>query len=224
MRYLSTFLSEFRTGFQKGARFECQLYPNIGFLQALLSGSILETIIDIVAPPIGQQINPDFSLPNVVQWLARGLVISDAVLPSRGLETLSHGMYGISEEFPYSSEYTDLPCTFVMPLNASDCPMPRFFNYWQNYIHKNQNGPSDGLDFRFPEDYYGRMIVSTFDNRTNRSLTYQFEKVYPKTVNSTQVSWSQSHEYLAFTVNFAYSYWKILPFKPPPLIEVNVEL
>jgi hypothetical protein len=223
MRYLSTFLSEFHGGFQRGARFECQLYPNQGFLSSLLSGSILTNIIDILTPTIGQRIDPKFSLPNVVQWLARGLVITDAILPARALETTKLNMYGISEEFPYSTEYNDITCTFIMPLNASDCPLPRFFNYWQNYIHSNYNGPEDGLDFRFPEDYYGRMMLSTFDAQDHPSLTYLFEKLYPKTVNSTQVSWNDTNEALQFTVSFAYSYWKILPYQPPPLIEINLE-
>jgi hypothetical protein len=190
--------------------------PQCEFLQGLQSGSIFTDIIDILAPTIGQQIDPKFSMPNVVQWLASGLLISDAVLPSRALETTGLTMYGINEEFPTASEYTDLQCTFVMPLNASDCPIPRFFDYWQNYIHRNQGGPTAGLDFRFPADYYGSMVLSMFDNRDNPSLTYQFDRLYPKVVNSTQVSWGQSHEVLQFNVTFAYSYWKILPFVPPP--------
>lgn len=224
MRFLSTFLSSFQAGFQKASRFECQLYAPDTLLQSLLSGSILTTIIDIIAPTVGQRIDPKFSIVNVVQWLARGLVVESAQLPPRALETMSHNMYGISEEFPYSSEYNDLQVTFVMPLVASDCPIPRFFNYWHNYIHHNQNGPSDGLDFRFPNEYYGTMILSLFDNRDNPSLSYKFEKVYPKLVQSVPVSWEQSNEVLKFNVTFAYSYWTLIPYSPPPLIDITIPI
>jgi hypothetical protein len=224
MRYLSTFLSEFHTGFQKSSRFECQLYPPMGFLQSILSSSILTSIVDIVAPSIGQRIDTKFSMQNIVQWLARGLMVESTTLPSRALETTPLNMYGISEQLPYSTEYTDLSCTFVMPLVASDCPIPRFFDYWQNFIHANKNGPDAGLDFRFPNEYYATMVLSLFDNQDHHSVSYKFEKVYPMLVQSVPVSWDASNEFLKFNVTFAYSYWTIVPYEPPPLIEININL
>jgi hypothetical protein len=132
-------------------------------------------IIDVVVPTIGQRIDPNFSMPQVVQWLARGLVVDSATAPSRGLETTNLNMYGITEEVPYQTEYTDFSCSFLMPLNASDCPIPRFFDHWQNFIHNNAGGPSAGLDFRFPEEYYATMVLSFFDSSDHHSISYRFE-------------------------------------------------
>jgi hypothetical protein len=224
MRFLSSFLSEFRGGFQKPGRFEVQLYPNRQFLETLTGGSLLTNIIDVLAPTIGQRIDPNFSMPQVVQWLARGLLCDNAVTPSRALETTSLNMYGISEEYPYSTEYTDFTCSFLMPLNAADCPVPRFFDYWHNFIHNNAGGPSAGLDFRFPEEYYATMILSQFDQQDHHSLSYRFEKVYPKLVQSQQIAWNQNTDVMRYNVTFVSSYWTILPYQPPPLFEINITL
>lgn len=224
MRFLSTFLSEFHAGFQRPARFECQLYPNRGFVETLVSGSRVLNAIDVLLPTIGQRLDPNFSMPQVLQWLSRGLVVSNAIAPSRALETLPQNMYGISEEFPYSTEYTDIPVSFMMPLNAADCPIPRFFDYWFNFIHNNTGGPTAGLDFRFPEEYYATMLLTFFDMQDHPSLTYRFEKLYPKLVASQQVSWEQHHEVMKYDVTFVSSYWTLVPYEPPPLIEVNIAL
>jgi hypothetical protein len=224
MKHLSTFLTEFRTGFQKASRYTCQLFVPEGLLRSILNPSLVGTLIDIIAPTVGQQLDQNFSMPVVQNWLSRGLLVEEARTPSRSSELTEWTLYGITERVPVHTEYTSFDCMFRMPLVGTDCPVPRFFNYWQNFIQAQQRGPDDGLDFRFPGDYYGTMLLSLYDNQTHPTITYKMERVYPKTIESSQVGWEQNNTYLRQHVSFGYSYWTIVPFQPPPLIEIDIEL
>lgn len=203
---LKEFLSSFQGGFQRTARFRCQIFVPAGLL-------------DYVAASSGPfTANPDLagrqSVAFVKEWLARGLLVESARLPSRGLETIDLTMYGISESFPYHSEYTELDCTFLMPIVRADNPVPKLFNYWQNYVHNAFHGPRDGLDFRFPNLYYGTILLHMFDTSESKdipSVSYQFDNVYPKTVESVSVDWNSADEMAKQGVGFIYSYWRIVP-------------
>lgn len=199
-------MSTFQRGFQKNNRFVLQVFVPEGLLLDIL----------LSLDNLGSNVN--LAVPNVTQWLARGLLCSSARLPSLAMETLSQTMYGMTEVFPYHAENTSLDCTFLMPLTPRDNIVPRFFNYWQNYIRRGKNGPTDGFDFRFPNSYYGTLYLSLFNDKNERTITYQFDNAYPVTVQSTEVAWdADGHAQLP--VSFAYSYWTIAP---RPLIDINL--
>lgn len=224
MKFLSTFLTQFKHGFQKSSRYKCQLFVPPALLQNIVTQSTIGTIINVFFPNVGQRIDPNFSMPTVVNWLAQGLLVEQTRLPTRALETTTNGLYGYTEKYPYHTEHTDLDCTFMMPLVESDCPIPRFFNYWQNFIQAQQNGPGDGMDFRFPSEYYGTLFLALYDHKTSPSLMYRFDNVYPEKVDSSNVSWESNNEYLKVNVQFAYSYWTIVPYTAPPIVEIDIPL
>jgi hypothetical protein len=170
-----------------------------------LSGGIFNAIENI-----GAAVETKTTMPIVAQWLARGMLCDTTSLPSRGLETTDLSMYGFGEKFPFHTEYVPLDCTFMMPLTLGDNALPRFLNYWQNYIQSGQEGPESGMDFRFPSEYYGSIILAMFDRKNEPTIVYKFTNIYPVTVQSVPVSWEQSNEYLKCAVTFNYSSWKIL--------------
>lgn len=211
MRRLTEFMSEFNDGFQKANRFECQLYAPEGIAET--------SLFDFLVPVIASRQNPKFSATKVKHWLAQGLICESAQLPSRSHSTTKLEMYGIGEHIPYHTEYLDLSCTFRMPFEKSDNGVPRFFHYWMNYIVNHENGMESGADYRFPQEYYGTLLLSLLDNRKYPSITYEFHNVFPKTIESTPLSWG-ADGFLTYSVSFAYSYYKILPYQAPPIIDI----
>jgi hypothetical protein len=132
-----------------------------------------------------------------------------------GLTDLS--MYGITEHFPYHAEFSPLECSFISPLmeghgaHGADNPVPRLLSFWQNQIQKMTRGPEDGLDFTFPSNYYATVELTALDTQLRGSTTWRFEKVYPSSVGSVQMSWGQSDAFVTHPVTFTYSYWTMVP-------------
>lgn len=220
MRNLSTFISHFTDGFQSANRFLCQIIVP----ETLLTTPGFLGIIDVLFPSVGKFVDPKFSALRVKDWLMRGLVCTSTRVPSRAFETADQHIYGYEEHFPVHQEFTTLDCNFMMPLVQSDSAMPRFFNYWQNLICHMQSGPEEGCDFGWPADYYATIFLTLYDKKNHPSITYQFDKAYPTTVESMDVNWDSSDEVLELPVEFTYSYYKILPFQPPALIEINIDI
>jgi hypothetical protein len=92
-----------------------------------------------------------------------------------------------------------------------DNPVPRLLSYWQNQIQKMTRGPEDGLDFTFPSNYYATVELTALDTHLRGTTTWRFEKVYPSSVASVQMSWGQSDAFVSHPVTFTYSYWTIVP-------------
>lgn len=224
MRHLSNFLTEFREGFQRGAKYTCHFYLPEKLLTAILNPSLIGRIIDVVLPSIGSRIDENFSMPVVTSWLQRGLLCEATRTPNRSFSQHNQSMYGFTEHFPYHSEFLPQDCTFLMPLNKNDSPVPRVFHYWQNYIQNGLEGPDSGFDFRFPADYYATMYLVLYDQKTHPSLAYKFERVYPSNIQSANLAWADNHELLKLPVQFTYSYFTMEPYEPPPLIEIDIQL
>lgn len=223
MRNLSQFIGEFSGGFQPSARHRAYFFlppslildilkPNVNIdlsLQGLLGGNTGTDALEATT-----------SLPMIMQWLLRGMLVSETRLPSRAFETVDLNMYGITETYPYHSEFNDLGCTFLQPLVAKDNGVPRFFNYWQNFIQRAHRGPDSGLDFRFPSDYYGNMLLVLYDRKNHPTIGYRIEKVYPKAVESVSVTWDNS-DFLKSSVTFQFSYWTVIERLSPENIALE---
>jgi hypothetical protein len=224
MNHLNNFISEFRDGFQPNNRFKCQLFVPPGLLQAVITSNIFVEVIDILFPNIGRRIDNNFSAPQAGSWLARGLVCESTSLPSRSFEEISQTMYGLSEKYPVHTTYLNHSCTFLLPLLQNDNPIVRFFNFWQNFVQNAFNGPESGLNFQFPDTYRGQMYLTMYDKQDHATVTYFFDRVYPQTVDASNLSWDSTNEVLRLPVSFTFSYWKMLPFQAPPLVEIDLNL
>ena len=133
-------------------------------------------------------------------------------------------IYGYDESFPNSTEFGELTAVFNLPLVGSDNIMPRFFTHWMNFIHNMKDGPSSGLNMRFPQDYYGTLYVTTMDDEDHPTITYKIVNAYPKMIQDVELQWEAQHSFATFGVSFNYSYWQHLPYQPPPDAEIHVNL
>lgn len=220
MKFLNQFLSEFRQGFQPASRFRAYIFPPGKLITDMLTS--LPTITnDILADfaNIGEAIETKTSMPVLAQWLARGLLCEATSLPDRGFETFQRSIYGYNEQFPMFTAYTEVSCVFTMPYAFGDNALPRFMSYWQNYVQDGTDGPeSGGMNFRFPNDYYGSMLLATYDRKNQPTIIYKFVNLYPKTTQAVQVAWEQNNTLLKYTVEFAYSSWSILSRTDPEAV------
>lgn len=213
MNNLQDFISTFKNGFQRPNRFLCQIIVQPRMIANIIADSAGgdSSIIGIVQRALDTETSV-LSVPQVVKWLAQGFVCSQARLPDRGFGMVDQYMYGITEHFPVSTEYSSFDATFLMPYATNidnDNALPRFFNYWQNQIQNNLRGPKSGFDFRFPSEYYGSILLTTYDRKNRGTLTYKFENVYPATVNSVPLSWGENDKFAELPVSFNFSYWTV---------------
>jgi hypothetical protein len=215
MNHISDFMGEFKRDFQRGNRFVCQI-----LVSPTLVSNIIADSAAAQAGPFGvvDQVlsleNSILAVPQVVKWLAQGYLVSDARLPSRGFGTFPLSMYGITENFPMHTEYSTFDCSLLMPYAtniSNDGAVPRFFNYWQDQIQRNANGPDSGFDFKFPGDYYGNILLTAMDRQNKGTITYKFDRVYPKTVEAVQLSWADNDKFTALPIQFNFSYWSVMP-------------
>jgi hypothetical protein len=214
MNSLASLIGQFRRGMQQSNRYVCQVLIGPDMVANMIAdslqgnGGIFGTIQRVLSVE-----NSVLSIPQVVKWLAQGYLVNNVRLPDRAFATTDMNQYGYTEHFPYASEYGSLQAHFLMPyaLNISnDNAVPRFFSYWQNLIQRGQQGPDSGYDFRFPADYYATVLLTLLDRQNRGTITYKFDNVYPKTVQSAELSWA-SADWCTFPVEFVYSYWKVLP-------------
>lgn len=224
MYNLNQFYGEFKRGFQRSNRFLCQVYLPQALIGSLGNSNFWVNLFDIMFPSVAQHVDPKFSVAQFVNWLSRGLTCRAARLPSRGFDTLDMGIYGYEESFPYNTEFGDFQATFYTPLVGSDNILPRFFTYWVNFIHNFKDGPSSGANLRFPSEYYGTLYVTMLDDEDHPTITYKLVNAYPVTLEGTEVAWEATDTFTQFSVNFKYSYWQLLPYQPPPLLDLRIEL
>lgn len=215
MRNLSQFMGEFRGGFQQQNRFRVCVFPPREMLTRMISKVVRPDGLREALDAAGDVAELAVSLPLAAQWLSRGVLINTARTPSRAMEMLSMRTYGVTEHFPYNSEYTPLEVTMPLPLFAGDSVVPRFFNFWQNMAQAQFRGPEDGADMSFPDDYYGSLVLGLFDRKNNPTLIYKFENVYPSAVQSSELSWQSTNEMMQLAITFQYSYFKILSRTSP---------
>ncbi len=216
MNHISDFIGEFKNGFQRSSRFVCQVFIPPQLALNIIADSVQPaggSLFKIVDNVLALE-NSVLAVPQIVKWLAQGYLVDNARLPDRGFGVVGLSMYGITEHFPMHAEYSAFDCNFLMPYATNvghDNAVPRFFNYWQNQMQRNANGPDSGFDFKFPGDYYASILLTALDNKNRGTITYKFDRVYPKTVNSVQMSWSDSDKFASLPVSFNFSYWTVMP-------------
>mgnify|MGYP003642232581 CR=1 FL=1 len=134
---IDRFMSEFQDGFQRINQFRCMIN-----VSAVAGGALTR------------------AYPRAASWLAQGILCEGTRTPSRSFETVALEMYGYQEKFPVFTTYTDLECSFLMPLapgtDGVTNEVSQLLNEWQNLIqrrHTSGSGADDPMVLRFPSEY-----------------------------------------------------------------------
>jgi hypothetical protein len=187
MKNLGTFLSEFQEGFQPNNRFAAKVFP--------------------------PALNLTDTEREAKRWLESGFLCNMTRLPDRAFEETQMTQYGLTEQFPFHTQYTSQDCMFNTPLKNGDNPVPRVFSAWQNLIQEGSGGYNESTrDFTFPSEFYGGIKIGMLDRANRCTLLYLFENVYPKTVESVPVMWSEQNEVATLSVSFTFSSWSMQRF------------
>jgi len=206
---IDRFMSSFKDGFQRTSQFRCMID-----VSAVAGGALKK------------------AYPAAAEWLAQGILCDGTRTPSRSFETVGLEMYGYQEKFPVFTTYTDLECSFMMPLAPSTKGITNQVSdlliEWQNLIQRRRtagSGADDPMVLRFPSEYrvkqgftlellnpYNSTAIALRDSvkddwQAPPTQRYEFFNVYPFTVESTAVGWQSVNEVQRIDVSFAYSYW-----------------
>ena len=188
MKNLNSFINEFKDGFQHNNRFAAKVYP-----PTTMIGNMTEA--ERVA----------------WNWITRGFVCDTTNLPDRAFAETQITFYGLTEQIPFHSEFTTLDCTFNTPLHGADNPVPRVFHKWQNMIQDMTDGYDSTRDFNFPNNWYGHIEMAVLNRQNIPTLSYLFEKVYPKVIQSTPVTWKEENELTQLAVQFTFASVRVIP-------------
>tara|TARA_R100001443_G_scaffold31435_1_gene45425 strand:- start:19 stop:684 length:666 start_codon:yes stop_codon:yes gene_type:complete len=134
------------------------------------------------------------------------LSCAEASLPSTSLAThqMSNDFTGITERHAYRRQYNDTSSfTFYVD---HEYKIIKTFETWIGSIVNEQNDESNNYFYRvkFPQTYQSSFYIKKFEKNYKRSLTYQFLKAYPISIDSMPVTYEQS-TLLKCTVNFNFS-------------------
>lgn len=103
---------------------------------------------------------------------------------------------GVRRKYAYDVDYQNLILSFYVDQNYQT---KKFFDDWKQRIvpyHRR---------FNYPEEYTSdRLNLYLIDQEGNDVYLYRYSKVYPKTVNSIELSYSQNNSPTTFSVEFVF--------------------
>ena len=136
-----------------------------------------------------------------------GLLCSDAVLPGSAMASLNTaGDYqGLVERFAHTRNFTQINLDFYVDLEYKSL---KFLEHWMEYISGQSSADPvrDAYHFKmaYPEQYKSNDTrIVKFEKNHFQFLEYRFIGLFPISLNSTRVSYQNSHV-LKATASFSF--------------------
>lgn len=223
---IRSFLGAFQNGFQPSNQFVLQVVLNPELRDRIQGGTAATPGIPDVSPlpdyprlpgNFGTHVTRYDSVARFAfEWIERGLLCERTQLPDRAFDQVPMTQYGVTENYPFKTDYTALDATFLLPLmNDGRNPVLDLFSGWQNAIQDVRNGVDSTRDFTWPNNYRTDIYITAFDRQGQPSIQYHFEKAYPKTVEQIPVTWSDQSEMSRLSVEFTYTCWRLVHNNSP---------
>jgi len=128
-----------------------------------------------------------------------------ASLPTKGIATNPHDIYGPPREIAYRETFTESALSFILD---DAFTVKRFFDSWQaNIINPVTGNPS------YYDDYKGAINITRLENNSTNLLggpdryRVRLEEAYPSAVGEVALGHSQGNEVLKLSVTFKYRRW-----------------
>ncbi len=135
-----------------------------------------------------------------------GLLCNNAVLPTTQLATaeISGNYIGITETFAHRRVYQDISLEFYVDKNYKTL---KFLEHWMEFIASGSTNPIDGINqpingnvdvgyfarMQYPEYYKSNQTrIIKFDRDYQQEIEYTFIGLYPYSIASIPVSYTQS--------------------------------
>ena len=136
-----------------------------------------------------------------------GLLCSDAVLPGSAMATVNTaGDYqGVIERFAHTRNFTEVNFDFYVD---TDYKSLRFLEHWMEFISSGSGVDPSGdtyyFKMRYPDEYKSNDTrIVKFEKNHFQFLEYRFIGLFPKSINSTRVSY-QNSQVLKATATFSF--------------------
>lgn len=123
----------------------------------------------------------------------------NAQFPSRNISTTPSKIYGVSEEYPYTSTFDDVSLTFLVTEDMSE---KNLFDSWMNYIN-----PISTYNVKFKNEYAVPIVIRQYNLQNELTMSVTLLDAYPKAINQMDLDWSSDAVHKA-TVTFAYTSWR----------------
>jgi len=110
---INQFLGTFQNGFQPSNRFILQVMFSPDLADRMINGNAA------TGESSGGVFRGGVTRANIEQaldWMQRGLLCEKTRLPDRAFDQVPLTQYGVTENFPYKTDYTALDSTFLLPL------------------------------------------------------------------------------------------------------------
>ncbi len=128
-----------------------------------------------------------------------------ASLPTKGIATNPHDIYGPPREIAYRETFTESALSFILD---DAFTVKRFFDSWQaNIINPVTGNPS------YYDDYKGAINITRLPNDSTNFIggpdryRVRLEEAYPSAVGEVALGHSQGNEVLKLSVTFKYRRW-----------------
>jgi len=129
--------------------------------------------------------------------------VQSAKIPEKTLGEIEVKFHGMSLKLPGDYTHEDLSLTF---LNTAEWDVRTFFEDWVEFI-QNVGDENIRTDAIAVVDDCTIMIEQLGNSEDDVLATYNFYDVFPKSVQSIELSMDDYDSVEKFTVDFAYSHW-----------------
>ena len=142
--------------------------------------------VDIIPPGLSQSANKLVSM-----WC------SSAHTPQVDIHTNDAYLEnGTRRKYAYDHDYQNLVLTFYID---QDYEVKKFFDDWKHKIVSNKR------NFGFPNDYTAESLNLYIINQEDaNTYKYQYSRVFPKTIQQVELSYSSGIAVSSFSVEFVY--------------------
>ena len=154
-------------------------------------------------------IPPQFMSSNS-DTLSKFQYLCEAVsLPTKGIASVAHDIYGPPREIPYRETFTEAALSFILD---DAFTVKEFFDAWQAKIINPETG-----NVNYWNNFVATINISRLSNDatsfTDAAKTYNIElrEVYPSAVGEVALGHTQGGEILRLSVTFKYRKWMTLP-------------
>jgi hypothetical protein len=130
-----------------------------------------------------------------------------------GISTATHQVhrygYGPYEKKPYNSIYTDVNMTVLGDEKGAAWG---FFKRWNDLVFNSGAGDSPvagAFEVGYKDQYRGGVVITTFDNKGEKSNAVELKEAYPIFVGDMRFDWGATNQIIKIPVTI--TFWTYAP-------------
>lgn len=168
-------------------------------------------VVELDAPSIlkGSNKNLLLTVPSTIDW---STILSDIQfrcqsieLPGKQIETIKRDTVGPGRDIPSGNTFGIINLSL---LEGKDYNIRKLFDAWQEGIHS-QNAANTYHVPYYDEIIANQMRLKIYSPDGTIQRIYTFHDVYPRSVGSDQLSWSNRDQFVVIPIEMTYHRWSV---------------